>query len=159
MPVDKPLPGILCARPMPSLPPRTGATLIELALTLGVVALLATLILPRAGALLDRSRTSAATAEGVAVFGVARHLAIRRGRRTTVTIDTATATLLVRLGEDTAHHRPLGRTHGVVLHATRDSMSFHPTGIGYGAANLTLRIERGRAADTIVVSRLGRVRH
>ena len=32
-------------------------------------------------------------------------------------------------------------------------------GLGYGAANLTLIARRGRAADTLVVSRLGRVRY
>lgn len=138
---------------------RTGVTLIELTVVLAVIAILAAIALPRAGRVLDRARVSAATMEGVAVFGVGRHLAIRRGRRTTVVIDTATATMLVLVGDDTAHRRPLGVTHGVRLRATRDSMSFHPTGIGYGTANLTLRLERGRAADTIVVSRLGRVRH
>jgi hypothetical protein len=31
-------------------------------------------------------------------------------------------------------------------------------GLGYGAANLTLVARRGRAAESLVVSRLGRLR-
>jgi hypothetical protein len=49
--------------------------------------------------------------------------------------------------------------HGVTLESTRTSITYSQTGIGYGAGNLTLIIARNLAADTIFVSRLGRVRH
>ncbi|HUF26351.1 MAG TPA: hypothetical protein VMM18_05145 [Gemmatimonadaceae bacterium] len=138
--------------------PRPGATLLEAMVVVSFLAILATLSIPRAAALLDRARVTAATNEAAATFGVARHLAIRHARRSTVLIDPVPGTLTVRVGLDTVHHRPLAATHRVALRATRDSMSYHPTGVGYGAANLTLVIERGSAADTVVVSRLGRVR-
>ena len=138
---------------------RSGTTLIELTVVLAVVAILIAIVIPRTATMLDRARVSSATTEAIAVFGAARQLAVHRGRRTSVLIDTAGASMLVLVGTDTAHRRTLGRAHGVRLEATRDSISFHPTGIGYGGANLTLRITRGRAADTVFVSRLGRVRH
>jgi hypothetical protein len=47
----------------------------------------------------------------------------------------------------------------VSLGTTRDSIVFDARGLGYGAANLTLVARRGSAAETLVVSRLGRVRH
>lgn len=137
----------------------SGATLLELTIALAIFGILAGLALPRARGMLDRAHVSAATTQAVTVFAVARHTAIRQARRTTVTIDRQGGLMLVRIGADTAHRRDLGRTFGVILESTQDSMSFHPTGIGYGAANLSLRITRGRAADTVVVSRLGRVRH
>lgn len=138
---------------------RSGTTIIELTVVLAVVTILIAIIIPRSASMLDRARVSSATSEAIAVFGAARQVAIRRGRRATVLIDTAGASMLVLVGADTAHRRTLGRVHGVRLEATRDSISFHPTGMGYGGANLTLRITRGRAADTVFVSRLGRVRH
>jgi hypothetical protein len=46
----------------------------------------------------------------------------------------------------------------VRLSTSRDSIAFDVRGLGYGAANLTLVARRGSAAETLVVSRLGRVR-
>jgi len=37
-------------------------------------------------------------------------------------------------------------------------MAYAPNGLGYGASNLTLVLRRGERAETLVVSRLGRVR-
>lgn len=140
-------------------PAPAGATLLEMAIVLAMLGLLASLALPRAGGMLDRARVTAARTEAVTVFAIARHLAIRQSRRATVTIDSRRGRLIVHMGADTAYRRDLARSFGVTLVATQDSMSYHATGIGYGAANLSLRISRGRAADTVVVSRLGRVRH
>jgi hypothetical protein len=37
-------------------------------------------------------------------------------------------------------------------------MVYDPRGLGFGAANLSLVLSRGDAADTLTVSRLGRVK-
>jgi hypothetical protein len=37
-------------------------------------------------------------------------------------------------------------------------MSYAPTGMGYGAANLSVVVRRNAAVETVYVSRLGRVR-
>ena len=139
--------------------PPSGVTIVELTIVLALLGVLLALAIPRAGGVLDRARVTAARTEIVTLFAVARHLAIRQGRRTTVEIDARSGVAFVHIGADTAHRRDLNRAFGVSLEPTQDSMSYHPTGIGYGAANLSIRISRGRAADTVVVSRLGRVRH
>ena len=54
---------------------------------------------------------------------------------------------------------PVGFTHGVSLSSTRDSITFDVRGLGWGAANLTLSVRRGAAAETLTVSRLGRVKY
>jgi hypothetical protein len=64
----------------------------------------------------------------------------------------------VRAGADTILRRRLGAVHGVTLSATRDSMAYAPSGMGYGAGNLRLVLRRRAAAETVFVSRLGRVR-
>jgi hypothetical protein len=48
--------------------------------------------------------------------------------------------------------------YGVRVTASRDSMAYDARGLGYGAANLSVVVHRGRVAETVYVSRLGRVR-
>ena len=66
---------------------------------------------------------------------------------------------MVHVGNDTIQQRELTRVHGVTLSSTRVTITYSATGLGYGAANLTLTVARNLSADTIYVSRLGRVRH
>ena len=73
-------------------------------------------------------------------------------------IDSASASLVGRSYADTVAHRMLASSHGVSLTVSRDSMAYAPNGLGYGASNLTVILRRGAAAETIFVSRLGRVR-
>ncbi len=137
---------------------RRGTTLLELGVALSVIGLMTVIAVPRFAALRDRVATDAAAASVVALLSTARHAAIRRGLTTAVTADSTTATLTVFAGPDTIARRPLGVVHGVRLAATRDSIAYAPNGMGFGAANTRLIVSKGGAADTITVSRLGRVR-
>ena len=69
-----------------------------------------------------------------------------------------TAAVTVFAGPDTIERRPLGTVHGVRLTVTRDSIAYAANGMGYGAANTRVILSRGAAAETVTVSRLGRVR-
>jgi Tfp pilus assembly protein FimT len=109
--------------------------------------------------LLDSIHVHGAAAEIEALFSVARHLAIARGTLSTVEVDPARRAMYVSVGEDTLRRLELGRTHDVQLAATRTRMSYGPTGMGYGAANLSVVVRRNASVDTVFVSRLGRVRH
>lgn len=138
---------------------RTGTTLPELAVVmamLGVLLLLAVPTLRRAG---DAAHVRAAVTSATTTLAVARHVAVARGAMSTLRVDTAGARLVVLVAADTVLVRDLRRTHGVRLAATRLEMRYLASGIGYGASNGRLAIGRGRSADTIIVSRLGRVRH
>ena len=138
---------------------KRGFTIIETTITLAIVGLLSTIVLPRASGFLDAIKVRGAVTEIEALFSTARHVAIARAAQTSLEIDPAQGTILVRAGTDTLEKRNLDASQGVSLRATRTVVTYSPTGVGYGAANLTLIIERNLSADTIYVSRLGRVRH
>jgi prepilin-type N-terminal cleavage/methylation domain-containing protein len=137
---------------------RQGTTVPELIVVVTVLGILASVAVMRTAALRDRMSVRSAASEAVATFGAARRWSLSRAVRTAVTVDTANATLTVRSYSDTVARRRLGSSHGVSLSASRDSMAYAPNGLGYGAANLTIVLRRGESAETIFVSRLGRVR-
>jgi prepilin-type N-terminal cleavage/methylation domain-containing protein len=138
---------------------RHGFTIIELIVTVCVLSILSAIAIPWAGDVLDRVRVRSAATEIESVFGAARHIAIARAANATVDLDTAARSISVSVGGDTVRRRELGIAHDVVLSATRIRMSYSATGVGYGAANLSVVVRRNRAVDTVFVSRLGRVRH
>jgi hypothetical protein len=105
----------------------------------------------------DRSAVRAARTAAVTAFDQMRALALTRATHAAMRIDTAAARLVVHAGRDTVVRVEMFRAWGVRLAATRDSTAIAPDGLGYGAANLRLILSRGAAADSIIVSRLGRV--
>jgi len=124
-----------------------------------IISVLTAIAVPEAGKLLDRIRVRGAVADIQALFGAARHIAIARSAQSTVEIDTARRAVYVSVGSDTVRRHDIGAEHDVQLSASRVRMSYSPTGIGYGAANLSVVVRRSAVVDTVFVSRLGRVRH
>jgi prepilin-type N-terminal cleavage/methylation domain-containing protein len=138
---------------------RHAFTITEVTVTLCIVSILSAITIPWAGEVLDRVKVRSAAAEIQSLFGAARHIAIARSARATVDVDTAARSISVSVGSDTLRKREFGTDHDVQLWASRTRMSYSATGMGYGAANLSVVVRRNRAADTVFVSRLGRVRH
>jgi prepilin-type N-terminal cleavage/methylation domain-containing protein len=143
----------------PSHPAKNGFNIIELAIVLSMIAILSAIALPRAAGFIDSMEVRGAVTEIDALFSLARHVAIARAVQSTLDIDPLLGVISVRVGVDTVAKRELESAHGVTLQSTRASITYSQTGIGYGAANLSLIVNRNLAADTIFVSRLGRVRH
>ncbi|MCA0374792.1 MAG: GspH/FimT family pseudopilin [Gemmatimonadetes bacterium] len=137
-------------------PSRRGLTLPELLLTLGLLGVLASLAVPAGVRLLQAVSVEMVTAEVTALFARARDVAVARSTRVAVRIDAAAQRVAVHSGTDTLAIADFTDT-GVTLETTRDSMAYGPSGLGHGAANLRLTLTRGSTADTITVSRLGRV--
>jgi len=134
-------------------------TILELTVTLCILSILSAIAIPWAGGVLDRVQVRSAAGEIESLFGAARHIAIAHAAHATVEIDTVARSISVSVGEDTVRKREIGSAHDVLVSATRTRMSYSATGIGYGAANLSVVVRRNRAVDTVFVSRLGRVRH
>ena len=138
---------------------RAGHTLIELVLVMIVMSLAALMGIRQFQLLMDRLATRDAVRAANFVVARARDDAIAMHTPVSVRIDTGASTLELRSRDGSISLAPLGTTHGVSLTTTRDSITFDVRGLGYGAANLTLVARRGRSADTLVVSRLGRTRY
>jgi type IV fimbrial biogenesis protein FimT len=137
---------------------RTGHTLLELLMVLAILGVLLGVALPTLQRTLDAVHARAAAAELASLLALARHTAVYRGTRAAIHLDSVTAAVAVHVGRDTVARRSLRDTHGVTLRASRDSLAYGPTGRGFGAANLTVVLTRRAAVESVLVSRLGRVR-
>ena len=130
----------------------------ELAVVVVILVAFAAIALPSFRDAVDRSSARAAIQETASLFSFARRSAISRRAVVGVVIDTAAVAVIARVGPAELGRRNLRERYGVRITSTRDSMSYDPRGLGYGAANLTIIASRGRGAETLFVSRLGRVR-
>lgn len=137
---------------------RTGSTLVEQMVILTVLGVLSALAFRGISTVLDDLAVRAAAREVRDVFASAREHAVASGVRTAVQIDPAFALLTALAGVDTVTTRPVGQLHGVTVQSSRDSMAYSPSGLGYGASNLSIVLVRHARAETVTVSRLGRVR-
>lgn len=140
-------------------PLRPALTLLEMVIVLLIIGLVSVIAVQELGHYLDRIAVRAAVAEAAGVVARARDEAVARHTLVSVRIDTTRATVSLRARDQQLAVHALGHAYGVVLSATRDSLAFDVRGLGYGAANLTLIARRRGAAETLVVSRLGRVRY
>jgi prepilin-type N-terminal cleavage/methylation domain-containing protein len=138
---------------------RRGFNIIELTIALAIAAILSAIVLPRAARFIDSIEVRGAVTEIEALLSTARHAAIARAAQSSLDIDVVRGIVAVRVGADTIKTREVSRAHRVLLQTTRPSITYSPTGLGYGAANLSLIVSRNRVVDTVLVSRLGRVRH
>ena len=137
---------------------RRGATLIEIVLALSLISILSATAFPRVGSLLDGIHVRGTVTEIHSLFTAARHHAITRSARITVQIDTARGSISLLAGADTIRMRTFGDTHGVTIAANRASFTYSPIGIGHGVGNMTIVARRNGRADSVFISRLGRVR-
>jgi prepilin-type N-terminal cleavage/methylation domain-containing protein len=138
---------------------RRGFTLAELALVLAIAGLVSLIGVRQLQLYLDRLSTRTAVTESALLVGRARDEALAQHTLVSLRVDTALGTLALDARGERLAFRALGHIHGVTLSATRDSIAFDARGLGYGAANMTLIVRRAAAANTLVVSRLGRVRY
>jgi prepilin-type N-terminal cleavage/methylation domain-containing protein len=140
-----------------------GFSLVEVAIVLLVVALLAAVGLPRLGPFLDRIAADQAAQEITTALAVGRHGAVMQATRARVTIAADTLRIdrlkVGGAGEWEAWWRQPGPTDlRVQLEVSNPVVVFGPTGAGWGASNTKVVLRRGSQIETITVSRLGRVK-
>jgi prepilin-type N-terminal cleavage/methylation domain-containing protein len=138
---------------------RRGLTLLEVAVVLAIIAVVGAIAMPALLRRLDRTRVRHAAGEIVSGLALARTTAVAREMYVSVGFDSTRSAMVIVAGSDTLLARMLGEIYGVRVRSNRDSTVYGPTGLGYGAANQSIVLRRGEAEDTVIVSRLGRVRH
>lgn len=137
---------------------RAAFTLLELLFVVTIIGVLTGVAIPKSRHLLDATAVHAAAGDAANMLELARHTALTRGSQTTIDIDSEPARLTMRAGADTLRMRDEEAIHGVRFAASRRSVVYSQLGMGFGVSNLTLIVTRGIAAETLTVSRLGRVR-
>ena len=137
---------------------RPGLTLAELLLVCTFLGLVAGIAMPRVGDALDSIRLQQAAHEVAGALTLARAAAIRRAEYARVIVDESRGEVRVESGTDTLLRRELSGLHRVALFASRDTVTYAPSGLGYGVANSTIVVSIRARAETVTVSRLGRMR-
>lgn len=137
---------------------RQAFTLAELLLVLAVGGILLGIAVPRLSAALDRIEVAAAASHLAAAHQRARLMAVSRNLVMVLSVDSLTLTIR-RRGLITPLWSEAGpAAHRVSLAGAGRQFIFSPEGFSMGLSNATLRLTRGNATRTVIVSRLGRVR-
>jgi prepilin-type N-terminal cleavage/methylation domain-containing protein len=137
-----------------------GFSLIEIAVTLFIAALLTTFWFPRAIRLLDWIATDHAARDVTTAVAIGRHGAILGASRARVIIaaDTLRIDRLGPTGWEPWWRRPGPASLGVQLDVSNPVVVFDATGMGWGGSNTTAVLRRGSQVETITISRVGRVK-
>jgi prepilin-type N-terminal cleavage/methylation domain-containing protein len=143
---------------------RRGFSLMELFVVLTMIGLMLAIALPYL-----RTQTSKTAARGAAdavtaLHARARMAAIQRGRTAKLVIPSGSnkayivASKVTSSGVDTLGSiLDLAAQFGVTITSTSDSIPFSPRGIGNLGSSVTIIITKGTFADTLKVSRGGRL--
>jgi Tfp pilus assembly protein FimT len=137
-----------------------GFTVLELMVVTCIAGLLVTVWFPRAARLMDWIETERALRDMTTALAVARHGAVLQATRSRLTIsaDTLRIDRLEASGWRPWWRLPGPASRGVLLRVSNPVVVFGPNGIGWGASNTTIVLSRGSQAETITMSRVGRVK-
>ena len=138
-----------------------GFTLLELIVVLCITAVLLAFWVPRAAALMDWLATERAARDVTTALAVGRNGAVMQAAR--VRISFSPDTIRIERLRGTSWERwwrtPGPASHGVTLEVSNPVVQFGPFGMGWGVSNTKIVLRRGSQAETITMSRVGRVKY
>lgn len=139
---------------------RQGFSLVELVLVLVIAGFVLAFTLPRFSGTLDHLAADAAVRDVTTLLSVTRHTAIAQGRRVRARLADDSLRVDTLGNPDWGQYRtwPGPASRGVTMTVSNPVVVFGPAGIGWGASNTTVSMRRGSHVETVVVSRLGRIR-
>ena len=137
-----------------------GFTLPEVATVMVIMGIVMSVAIHPIGHALDRAAVDEGAQRYGAMFETARAFAIARARQSRLELDTARGVALIELRRgqgawDTVDQRPLGGSH---VGASTLLVTFSSLGVGLGLSNGRVVFSRGNAADTLTISRTGRLK-
>lgn len=135
-------------------PLRPAFTLIELLIVCSILGVIAAMAAPRIRGIVDSLAVESATRDAVNALALGRLAAIRHGGAE-VRIDS---TIAVHAAGRELFARFPARDHAVRVRSTAPVVRYAPTGWATGLSNGSIILVRGTRAETVFVSRLGRVR-
>jgi len=135
-----------------------GTTLLELALVLVIMGLLAGIALPRLGTIADSLAVDRAAHEIITAHRRARIAAVLRSQVVELTVGATDLAIRPRGATADLWHAPGPAASQVVLAGPQRRIIFSPVGLSMGLSNASFLLSRGTITRTVVVSRLGRVR-
>ena len=137
-----------------------GVTLLELLILLVLAGFVLAASIPPLGRALDHFAVDGAARDFTTLLATARQTAVAQRRRARLSI-RADSFVIDTLGQPGwgRHRAWLGAAaRGVGLIASNSEVTFSPTGVAWGVSNTTVAFTRGSHVETVIVSRLGRVR-
>lgn len=138
---------------------RNGVTLIEMVFVLVVIGLLAGWAVPKVSNWADRIAVEGASREVAAFYSAARFAAAQRGTRIRIQFAADSLRAVFEGSRDSVFRvRPGPRARGVSLTVTQAVVRVGSTGYGWAAGNTTVVLKRGAFTDSVIISRLGRLR-
>ena len=137
-----------------------GVTLLELAIVLVIAGFVLAGAMRPLARVLDHFAVDGAAREVTTLIATARHTAVTQRRRARLRLQTDT------LAIDTLGRSDWGRFHAwpgpaardIDMRASNSEVTFSPSGVAWGVSNTTIVFTRGSHVETVIVSRLGRVR-
>lgn len=137
-----------------------GLTLPELLCVLAIIGITTAIVAAPLGHALDRIAVDEAADRYAAMHETTRQLAIARSALARLELDTASGTVTASWRGsagtwDTLVAHSLG---AVDVAASQAVVAFTPYGYGWGFSNTTIVVRRGAVAETLTVSRTGRLK-
>jgi prepilin-type N-terminal cleavage/methylation domain-containing protein len=136
-------------------PVRAAFTLIELVVVCAVIGIVVAIAAPGVRTTVDSLAVEAAARDAASALALGRLAALRHGGAE-VHLDSLSIT--VRTAGRDLFTRDIARTRGVRMRASPAVVRYAATGMGTGLSNGSIVFTRGTRADTVFISRLGRVR-
>ena len=137
---------------------RQAFTLPELLLVVALASVLLGVAIPRLSATLDQIEVSAAASHIATAHQRARLMAVTQGLVTVLSVDALSLTIRRRDLTPPLWSEAGPAAHRVALAGPARQFTFSPEGFSLGLSNATIRLIRGSATRTVIISRLGRIR-